>query len=238
LRLLQLSICFVSSFLLNHCPGCSSQCNGYQIQYPAEREAATVPAAGGTARVLSKTNTTQKSLVGNFYSSSLCRKNNTSHLKKQRGPTVAAIAAASSSSHGAAVSAAAASASAASARSALAAREPTESGSSGNTSPVDQDAAALAPEAAESRERSPLSVVDLLTASISSHVVSIFSAAAPAPAAPAPATNPQCSLTFVAANGFRGRLALRLLANHQFAAFRDYLKKFPLVCLFCSRISF
>ncbi len=196
-----------------------------------------MPAAGGTARVLSKTNTTQKSLVGNFYSSSLCRKNNTSHLKKQRGPTVAAIAAASSS-NGAAVSAAAASASAASARSALAAREPTESGSSGNTSPVDNGAAALTPEATKSRERSPPSVVDLLTASISSHVVSIFSAAAPAPAAPAPATNPQCSLTFVAANGFRGRLALRLLANHQFAAFRDYLKKFPLVCLFCARISF
>ena len=182
-----------------------------------------MPAAGGTTRVLSKTNTTQKFLVPNFYSSSLCRKNNTSHLKKQRGPTVAAVAAASS--NGAAASAAAAAA--ASGKSALATREPSENGSSGKTSPVDSETA-HASHAAESRERSPPSVADLLTASISSHVASIFSSTAPA--AP-PISNPQCSLTFVAANGFRGRIAMRLLANHQFSAFRAYLKSFPLVCL-------
>lgn len=71
---------------LSH-PRCSSQCNAYQLQFPSARAPATASSAAGSA-IAPKS--TSNSMIPNFYSASLCRKNNVSHLKKQRGPAAAA----------------------------------------------------------------------------------------------------------------------------------------------------
>jgi hypothetical protein len=258
----------------------SSQCNAYQLQHPLAREPIDPDqsvASGVVGSAIAPKSSTS-TLIPNFYSSSLCRKNNVSHLKKQRGPAAAAALALTTSGQSEAT---------VSSTRHAAAKAPTAAPQVATTTTAPSRISARILESSEARNQTaqPTKVTSPMTApqapagsalQVLSQVAGIMSSnttgkdtdtvnsfinSSPTNVLKpnqesvadrvAPALRPQTQMALASAlelltrsssalpsaggvippapATFRPKVALRMVVQHQYGAFRKYFRDFPLV---------